>query len=241
MIVLLILLLLSFFSIQIAFANSTSNCINFNSSKRSIEISCESANLTDIDNQLNNMNILEKQSGTTHHNNNEIWLLKANLIVAKWATFSINSTDTKWLKIYFTQKTAYHIDIYGSVNIDSVKITSWNPKNKTVDKFSNSEPHSRSSIRIAKEATGTTNITNSELAYLGGGASHSTLNIKNSKFYSDIKVKSDHGNNTVNIFNSGIIEVTDNKSTRTYDTDILPFSTKISNEIFIRFIFRDSL
>ena len=72
------------------------------------------------------------------------------------------------------------IHVHGSLKIDSVKITSWDPEKNDVIKFDYGkrpgEEHTKSDydtaeprafIRISKEATGTTNITNSELAYLG--------------------------------------------------------------------------
>ena len=59
------------------------------------------------------------------------------------------------------------------MKIDSVMITSWNPEEEIFDEFVESDPHPRPSIRIDKEATDTTDITNSELAYLGGGAGKS--------------------------------------------------------------------
>ena len=72
------------------------------------------------------------------------------------------------------------IHVYGSLIIDSVKITSWDPKKNDVVKFKlgkrpgeeltkseydTVEP--RPFIRVSNQATGTTNITNSELGYLG--------------------------------------------------------------------------
>ena len=72
------------------------------------------------------------------------------------------------------------IHVYGSLKIDSVKITSWDPKKYDVVKFKlgkrpgeedtkseydTVEP--RPFIRVSSQASGTTNITNSELAYLG--------------------------------------------------------------------------
>jgi hypothetical protein len=62
-----------------------------------------------------------------------VWFLNVNLVIAKGATFPIDSTDTKWLKI--SSKVthgigsdkiapAYIIDVHGSLKIDSVKITS---------------------------------------------------------------------------------------------------------------------
>ena len=72
------------------------------------------------------------------------------------------------------------IHIHGLLKIDSVKITSWDPVKKDVigfdfgkrageentkSDYDTAEP--RAFIRVSKDATGTTNITNSELAYLG--------------------------------------------------------------------------
>lgn len=72
------------------------------------------------------------------------------------------------------------IHVHGSLKIDSVKITSWDPKKNSVVKFDygkrSGEEHTKSDydtaeprafIRVSKDATGTTNITNSEIAYLG--------------------------------------------------------------------------
>lgn len=72
------------------------------------------------------------------------------------------------------------IHVHGSLKIDSVKITSWDPEKNDVIKFDFGkrprEEHTKSKydtveprafIRVSKDATGTTNITNSEIAYLG--------------------------------------------------------------------------
>lgn len=72
------------------------------------------------------------------------------------------------------------IHVHGSLLIDSVKITSWDPEKNDVIKFDYGkrpgEEHTKSDydtaeprafIRVSKDATGTTNITNSEIAYLG--------------------------------------------------------------------------
>ncbi|HSA74157.1 MAG TPA: right-handed parallel beta-helix repeat-containing protein [Nitrososphaeraceae archaeon] len=72
------------------------------------------------------------------------------------------------------------IHVHGSLKIDSVKITSWDPEKNNVVKFDfgkrPGEEHTKSDydtaeprafIRVSKDATGTTNITNSEIAYLG--------------------------------------------------------------------------
>ena len=72
------------------------------------------------------------------------------------------------------------IHVHGSLKIDSVKITSWDPEKNEVIGFDfgkrAGEEHTKSDydtaeprafIRVSKDATATTNITNSELAFLG--------------------------------------------------------------------------
>jgi poly(beta-D-mannuronate) C5 epimerase len=153
-------------------------CINYNPSKRTITVSCSSARLTDIDNRLHDSNILSKQSPV-----DGVWYLNANLVIAKGATFHIDSTDTKWLKIsskvthsvaVTKLAPAYWIDVHGSLKIDSVKITSWDPTtnyyaitngSRTGDITHLGAP--RPSIVVENNATGTTDITNSEIGYLG--------------------------------------------------------------------------
>ena len=109
--------------------SSPPGCISYNTSTRTISVSCSSSRLTDIDNKLHDISVLSKQSPSG------VWLLSANLVIAKGATFHIDSTDTKWLKINSKVDRsggpkigpAYIIDVFGSLKIDSVKITSWDP------------------------------------------------------------------------------------------------------------------
>jgi len=183
---------------------STSPCIVFDPPSRTITVSCSSAiTLYDVYNKLHDSSILDKQSPAG------VWFLNANLVIAKGATFHINSTDTKWLKISSkvtggsaansTSATelgpAYWIDVHGSLKIDSVKITSWDPTTNNYaitngsrelvghgTKAANADGYiihfgvPRPFIKIEHDATGTTNITNSEIAYLGY-ESGSTSNI----------------------------------------------------------------
>ena len=156
----------------------TPSCISYNPTARTITVSCTSARLSDVFNQLHDNTILAKQSppGT--------WFLDANLVIAKGATFHIDSTDTKWLKISskVTRSTdvaklapAYWIDVHGSLKIDSVKITSWDPTTNYYARTNGSRTGTdvfilgapRPSIVVENNATGTTDITNSEIAYLG--------------------------------------------------------------------------
>jgi mannuronan 5-epimerase len=157
---------------------SASSCISYNQSTRTIAVSCSSARLSDVFNQLHDNSILAKQSppGT--------WFLDANLVIAKGATFHIDSTDTKWLKIsskvprgtnVAKLAPAYWIDVHGSLKIDSVKITSWDPTTNYYARTNGSRTGTdvfilgapRPSIVVENNATGTTDITNSEIAYLG--------------------------------------------------------------------------
>ena len=166
-------------------------CINYNPSTRTITVSCSSpARLTDIDNKLKDTTVLAKQSP------NGIWYLRANMVIAKGATFNIDSTDTRWLKISSEQAIAgasrhtsalpYNIDVHGSLKINSVKITSWDPttnnyaitngsreavppgtKGATTNGYIIHFGAPRSFIKIEHDATGATDIANSEIAYLG--------------------------------------------------------------------------
>jgi mannuronan 5-epimerase len=151
-------------------------CITYDPSKRTISISCSSARLTDIDNKLHDSSILAKQSA------NGVWFLNANLVVAKGATFHIDSTDTKWLKINSKVERsggpkiglAYIIDVFGSLKIDSVRITSWDPTTNYYARTNGSRTGTdvfilgvpRPSVVVENNATGTTDITNSEIGYL---------------------------------------------------------------------------
>jgi mannuronan 5-epimerase len=149
-------------------------CINYNPSTRTITVSCNSARLTDIDNKLHDSSVLTKQP-------NDIWFLSANLLIAKGAVFHIDPTDTKWLKINskaihsVPNTSAYYLDIHGSMMVDSVKITSWDPTTNSyaitngsrtgIGQFILGAP--RPGIIVEKDATGPTDIMNSEIAYLG--------------------------------------------------------------------------
>jgi parallel beta-helix repeat protein len=149
-------------------------CITYNPTEKTITIACGSASLTDVRNQLKDPNILQK-------GNDGEWLLNAGIVVSQGSTLYINSTDTSWLKIVAPADTesANGINVYGGLKIDSVKITSWNPEQNDFVKFEHDILPSRELekseinmvprpyLRIHDDATGTMDITNSELAYLG--------------------------------------------------------------------------
>ena len=164
--------------------DSAPSCITYDSTDNIITINCGSARLTDIDNQIRDTNVIhkeeEKNTTTTaagdEHREGGVWLLKAGIVVAKGAVLYINSTDTKWLKIIPDETSGNGIEVYGSLKIDSVKITSWNPGTNDYVKFKvkkippdvgEEAPYDkipRPFIRVEHGATGTTDITNSEIA-----------------------------------------------------------------------------
>jgi mannuronan 5-epimerase len=172
-------------------------CITFDSTENAIRISCKYTNLTDIDNQLQNPDLLHKQT------TDGVWLLNAGIIIEEGTTLYINSTDTSWLKIIApsadNEETvngggedskseenenenpvakANGIEVLGSLKIDSVKMTSWDPssnnyavnegkRNLRGTEYEVELGSPRPFISVDGGATGTTDITNSEIAYLG--------------------------------------------------------------------------
>ena len=141
--------------------NTSAGCITYNPLTRLVSVTCSSVNLTDIYETLKKPEkILIKQSS-------KVWLLNANVVVENGATFYINSTDTSWLKINSTAGVAYYIQARGNLIIDSVTITSWDTiKNDYGKAIIHGNVIPRSYI-LVKDGTGMTNITNSEIAYLG--------------------------------------------------------------------------
>ncbi len=167
--------------------NKSDSCINYDSDeengKNTITVSCSHpSTLTDIYNSVQNQEILKREDNST----NNIWILDATIVVEKGSTLVINSSDTKWLKILAGDKNGdgdrdivNSITVFGNLIIDSVKITSWDPENNDFIKFevdilpSREFEHTgidaipRPYIKTEDETTGTMNITNSEIAYLG--------------------------------------------------------------------------
>jgi hypothetical protein len=172
-------------------------CISYNKSEKSISITCKYADFADVTSEITDPKILKLEptaiaktttftkstnTSTSENNNNnnnnnkeKVWLLYAGLKVEKDAILNINSNDVTWLKIIPNEKSPNAIEVEGSLKLDSVKITSWNPKTNDYVKFSKKAKQDasiytmipRPYIKIEESATGPTEITNSELAYLG--------------------------------------------------------------------------
>ena len=151
-------------------SDATSECVTFDSEERMITINCRTINLTQIDSQIKNPDVKRKDT-----NVNKGWVLNAGITIAENAILYINSSDTSWLKILADEETAHPIYVSGSLKIDSVRISSWNPNinnyTSSLDSHRNGEDVQlgtpRPYIVVNDDATGTTDITNSELTSLG--------------------------------------------------------------------------
>jgi poly(beta-D-mannuronate) C5 epimerase len=155
---------------------SLASCISYDPEENMITITCQSANLSDIHSILGDQNVLLKEDDIdVNEDSDNVWQLNAGITVSQNATLYINSTDTSWLKILADGETAHPILVSGSLKIDSAKVTSWNPNTNNYTTSQDSDRNgqsvnigtSRPYIVVEDDATGTTDITNSELAYLG--------------------------------------------------------------------------
>lgn len=150
------------------------SCISFDAKENEISISSEYTNFIDIEDELQNQTILYRESNPTNFNEKN-WILNAGIRVEEDSTLHIDSNDVTWLKIVPDINTPNAIKVDGSLKIDSVKITSWNPETNDYVKFSDATEYNdttyeveiRPYIKVNSEATGQTIIKNSELAYLG--------------------------------------------------------------------------
>ena len=150
------------------------DCIHYSPLEKVIIINCKSSNLSDIYTALDDSSVLAREK-------NGSWILNANMRVKDDAKLFINSSDTNWLKINSPDKTAYHIQVEGSMQIDSTKITGWDTETNTFPETDSKGNHPRSFIEVldypvAKEGSNPhakTDITDSEIAYLGYNESNS--------------------------------------------------------------------
>ena len=83
--------------------------------------------ISEIDNHLKDSTILHKET------QDGIWMLNAGLVVSQDATLYINSSDVSCLRMEVPGvdaledgENANGLLVFGSLKIDSVKITSWN-------------------------------------------------------------------------------------------------------------------
>lgn len=158
------------------------SCISYSidSERNTISISCaQDVTLSEVNNAIQNPDLLKKEDNNT-------WVLDSRIVVEQGATLVIDSKDTTWLKILAGDKegggdrdNVNSITVLGNLIIDSVKISSWDPENNDFIKFEydilpdREHEHTgidavpRPYIKADDEITGTMNVTNSELTYLG--------------------------------------------------------------------------
>ena len=145
-----------FLAFQSIFA---SQCIYYDVETQTIVLLCGEGKLIDISDNLGPNNVLQQET-------NRVWVLTANIVVGNSATLNINSTYTSWLKINSTNNhDPYHIDVLGNINIDSVKISSWNFHSQNYTRSDGSMP--RPYISVLTPATGKVVIRDADLSFLG--------------------------------------------------------------------------
>lgn len=131
-------------------------CIDYDQIDKTITITCD-ATFLDVADSINDPSVIEHLTGGS----DDEYLLKANLQVDDDAAFSMGPNDIKWLKI----AGANGIIVDGKIEIDGVRITSW-------DTFANSPvPQTttgsipRGYINLRGSEGGF--VHNSDIAYLG--------------------------------------------------------------------------
>src|SRR5215218_7413485 len=165
-----------------AYAGEGGACINYDQSENTIIISCDSS-FRDAVNTVNDRAILEQLGDGGEY------LVKASLQVDDDTTFSISPNDITWLKITDTNG----IIVYGRIQIDGVKITSWDIEANSPVPQTNTGSIPRAFINLRESEGGF--VHDSEIAYLGyqefgrrgfdlfgDGPSHD-LEIRGSKFH----------------------------------------------------------
>ena len=160
-----------------ATSENNNGCVSYNKVESTITIYCNNTvHLTDLNEAINDPLILVKN----YDGEQGVWFLNASMMIGKNSTLIIDPTDTKWLKISAGRDRVHSIEVSGSLKIDSVKVTSWEPKindyvkfrsdkmpvEKTKELVDNNNKIPRPYIFV-NSSTGTNEVTNSELAYLG--------------------------------------------------------------------------
>ncbi len=173
--------------------SQSSNCISYDPSENVIIIKCKSSRITDIYNQLNNPKVLQKEDGdegnwvlnaalkiekgsTLYINSSDTSWLK--IIAPRESSSRGNPDDEDRNNDDDEISKANGIEVRGSLRIDSIKLTSWDASTNTYaisdggrilmdDKYKVKIGSPRPYISVEDGATGTTDITNSEIAYLG--------------------------------------------------------------------------
>ncbi len=154
-------------------------CANYDQQKNVIRVTC---NLTssELPDTIADDNVLRKETSEG------IWFLNSSVVVSKDAVLTINNKDVKWIKINSEGRSStqapgpaqeasrpvpYFIQIFGRLDLQGVKITSWNPLTKSYTNQNSDGTVPRPYITIG-DGAGPSHLQDSEIAYLGYKASH---------------------------------------------------------------------
>jgi hypothetical protein len=129
-------------------------CIDYDQTENTITIDCN-ASFLDVAGSISDQSVLEQLGDGGEY------LLKANLQVDDDSTFSMGPNDIKWLKI----AGANGIIVNGKIEINGVKITSWDTEANTPVFQTTNGSIPRAFINLRGSEGGFVN--NSEIAYLG--------------------------------------------------------------------------
>ncbi|MBD0359510.1 MAG: right-handed parallel beta-helix repeat-containing protein, partial [Nitrososphaeraceae archaeon] len=169
---------------QVQLSDASPACVGYQGGINTIAISCD-ASFSDVARTINDQNIIQDLG-------NGEYLLNANLQVVDGVTFQMtsNGDGLQYLKLAGENG----IIVYGTILIDGVKITSWNPSDEDVIQQDMNGTIRRGYVQFA--ASEGSQITNSEFGYLGdlepgrrgfdlfggGGPSHDMV-IRGSNFH----------------------------------------------------------
>ena len=152
-------------------------CAHYDKTKRVITITCNST-LSEVNDTIADSRILKKES------TNGTWFLNSSLVVLKNATLSINPSEAKSIKInsdgrsfgvrlwanesqeHLNERIPYFIQVLGAINLQGVKVTSWDPKTNNYA-IQNPEGTIPRPFIYIQEGAGPSLLANSEIAYLG--------------------------------------------------------------------------
>jgi poly(beta-D-mannuronate) C5 epimerase len=164
---------------------TSDDCVDYNSSERTIEVICDMT-FEQLEEDINDISVLEELG-------NGEYLLSANIEVADGIRLTIASPAVTWVKISNEgpADTQYNIRVRGYMDLDGVKLTSWDPEENSVVEQNADGSIPRPFIRYQDAEGGI--IKNSELSHLGYspdirrgfsviGDSHN-IEIRNSDFH----------------------------------------------------------
>lgn len=134
-------------------ANAAPSCVSYEVATNTISISCD-ANFTDVRRQTVGSSVLKPQGGSSY-------ILNAKIVVNDGATFSMSSSELRWLKISGQNS----ITVYGKIMFDGVKITSWSTASNSVIQENTDGTIPRAWILLYGSEGG--HIRNSEITHLG--------------------------------------------------------------------------